>query len=67
MADARKSDEALKKIQDIKRRVDGHEANIARFERDKADRIRDFDQRIKQEKDQIKQYLRHIDELKRQI
>jgi hypothetical protein len=67
MADTRKSDEALRRIQDIKRRVDGHQANITRIEREKADRIRDFDQRIRNEQEQIKQYTRQIDDLKRQI
>jgi hypothetical protein len=67
MADATKSDEALRKIQEIKRRMDDHQANITRIEREKADRIRDFDQRIKREQEQIKQYSKQIDDLKRLI
>jgi hypothetical protein len=67
MADTKKSDEALRKIQEINRKVDGNQSNIVRIEREKSDRVRDFDQRIRREQDQIKQYSKQIDDLKRQI
>ncbi len=67
MIDAKKSDEAMRKYQEIKRRVDGHQSNISRIEREKTDRVRDFDQRIRREQDQIKQYSKQLDDLKRQF
>jgi hypothetical protein len=66
-ADVKKSDEALRKIQEIKRKVYSHRSNISRIEREKSDRLSDFDQRIRREQDQIKQYSKQIDDLKRQI
>lgn len=67
MFDAKKSAEALRRIQDIQRMIASRESNISRIEREKNERIRYFDQQIKNEQDQIKQYTRQIDELKRQI
>lgn len=67
MADAKRSEEALRKIQDIKRTINGHESNISRIEREKSDRVRYFDQQIKREQDEIKRHTKQIDELKRQI
>jgi len=67
MADTRKSDEALRKIQDIKQTMKSHESRITQLEREKSDRVRYFDQQIKSEQDLIKQYTRQIDDLKRQI
>jgi uncharacterized protein Veg len=67
MADTRKSDEALKKIQDIKQRMKSHESRVVQLEREKGDRVRQYDQQIKFEQDQIKQFTRQIDDLKRQI
>jgi chromosome segregation ATPase len=67
MADAKRSDEALKKIQDIKLRIKGHESKISQIEAEKRDRVKSLDQRIKQEQDQIRQYSSQIEILKRQI
>ena len=67
MPDTKKSDEALKKIQDIKQRMKSHESRIVQLEREKSDRVRNFDQQIKSEQDQIRQFNRQIDDLKRQI
>lgn len=67
MADTRKSDEALRKIQDIKQTMKSHESRVTQLEREKSDRVRYFDQQIKSEQDLIKQYTRQIDDLKRQI
>ena len=67
MADVKKSAEALRKIQDIQRTIASHESNILRFEREKSERVRYYDQQIRSEQDRIKQYARQIDDLKRQI
>jgi hypothetical protein len=67
MADARKSEEAMRRIQDLKRRISAHESNIARFEREKVEKLKFIDQQIKREQDQIKQLSRDIEESKRHI
>lgn len=67
MADARKSAEAAKKIQEINRMITNHQSNISRLEREKNERARYYDQQIMREKDEIKRHTRLIDELKRQI
>jgi hypothetical protein len=67
MPDARKSAEAVKKIQDLQRTILNHQSNISRFERDKGERVRYFDQQIKREQDEIKRHNQQIAELKRQI
>jgi len=67
MPDARKSAEAVKKIQDLQRTILNHQSNVARFERDKGERVRYFDQQIKREQDEIKRHNQQIAELKRQI
>ena len=67
MVDPKKSAEAAKKIQEINRTITNHQSNISRIEREKSDRIRYFDQQIKQEQDEIKRHTRTIDELKRLI
>lgn len=67
MVDAKKSAEALRRIQDIQRTIASHESNISRIEREKSERVRYYDQQINSEKDRIKQYARQIEDLKRQI
>lgn len=67
MADAKKSAEAVRKIQEIQRTIENHQSKIARLERDKSERVKDFDQQIRREQDEIKRHTRLIDELKRQI
>lgn len=67
MADTRKSDEALRRIQEIKQRMKSHELRVTQLEHEKSDRVRSFDQQIKSEQDQLKQFTRQIDDLKRQI
>ncbi len=67
MIDARKSAEAVKKIQEIQHTIANRQSNISRIEREKNDRIRYFDQQIKQEQDELKRLGRQIEDLKRQI
>ena len=67
MADARKSAEAARRIQEIQRTIASHESNVSRIEREKSDKIRYFDQQIQRERDEIRRYARQIEELKRQI
>jgi len=67
MTDARKSEEAVKKIQEIQKTKANYQSNIARIEHEKGDRIRYFDQQIRNEQDRIKQCDRQIEDLKRQI
>lgn len=67
MIDPKKSAEAARKIQEINRTIETHQANISRIEREKSDRVRYFDQQIKHELDEIRRHSRTIDELKRLI
>jgi hypothetical protein len=67
MADARKSAEAARRIQEISRTITTHESNISRFERDKADKVKYYDQLIRREQDEIRRHTKLIDDLKRQI
>jgi len=67
MADPKKSAEAVRRIQDIQRTIASHESKISSIEREKSERVRNYDQQISSEKDRIKQCTRQIDELKRQI
>ncbi len=67
MVDARKSADAARKIQEINRTITNHQSNIMRFERERSDKVRYYDQQIKRELDEIKRHTRLIDELKRQI
>ncbi len=67
MADPRKSAEAVRRIQEMQRSIATHQTNVDRIEREKADRVRYWDQQIRNEQDRIKQYTRQIDDLKRQI
>jgi len=65
--DPKKSAEALRKIQEIQRKIANHDANIKRTEQEKIQRVRTYDQQIQREQDEIKRYSREIDTLKRQI
>jgi flagellar biosynthesis chaperone FliJ len=67
MADTKKSDEALRKIQEIRQNMKSHESRVAQLEREKSDRVRSIDQQIKNEQDLINQFNRQINDLKRQI
>ena len=67
LIDAKKSADAVRKIQEIQRTIASHQSNIARIERDKGDRIKYFDQQIKHEQDEIKRIGKQIEDLKRQI
>lgn len=67
MPDANKSAEIARKIQDIARLVKSHESNIDRYEREKNDRVRQYDQQIKREKDEVMRLDKQIDDLKRQL
>jgi len=67
MVDAKKAAEIANKIQDISRAVKTHETNIERYEREKNDKIRHYDQQIKREQDDLKRFSKQIDELKRQL
>lgn len=67
VTDPKKSAEALRKIQEIQRKIANHEANIKRTEQEKIQRVRIYDQQIQREQDEIKRYSREIDTLKRQI
>ena len=67
MIDPKKSAEAARKIQEINRTIQNHQTRISSIEREKADRVRNYDQQIKHEQDEIKRHVKLIDELKRQI
>jgi flagellar biosynthesis chaperone FliJ len=67
MADTKKSDEALRKIQEIRQNMKSHESRVAQLEREKSERVRSYDQQIKNEQDLINQFNRQINDLKRQI
>jgi len=53
MADPKKTEEIAKKIQDISKTAANHESNIGRIEREKNDKVKYYDQQIKQKKDEI--------------
>ena len=55
------------KIEDIARSITTHETNITRFEREKNDKIRDYDQLISRERNEIKRLQQLIADLKRQM
>ena len=65
MIDSKKSAEIAKRIQDISRSVKTHETNIERYEREKNDKLRYYDQQIKREQDEIKKLGKQVDDLKR--
>ena len=67
MADTRQSDEALRKIQEIRQNMKSHESRVTQLEREKSDRVRSYDQQIKSEQYLINQFNRQINDLKRQI
>ena len=65
MIDSKKSAEIAKRIQDISRSVKTHETNIERYELEKNDKLRYYDQQIKREQDEIKKLGKQVDDLKR--
>ena len=67
MNDPKKSAEALKKIQEIKNKINSHTMRISQFEHEKSVKIKNCDMQIANEQNQIKQYSKQIDELKKQI
>jgi len=67
MADTKKSDESLRKIQEIRQNMKSHESRVAQLEREKSDRVKSYDQQIKNEQDLINQFNRQINDLKRYI
>jgi len=67
MVDAKKSEEALKKIQELMNKIKAHESRKLQIENEKSFKIKYFDQQIKSEQDQIKQHSNEIETLKRQI
>lgn len=67
MADPKKSAAAVKKIQDLQRLINNHQANITNIERDKANKIKYCDQQIRSQQDEIRKYNKQIDDLKRLI
>lgn len=67
MADAQRSAEAVRRIQEIQRRITTHQSNVSRIEREKAEKAKYLDQQIRSEQDRIKQCTQQIEQLKRQI
>lgn len=67
MVDAKKSAEAARRIQEINRTIQNHQSRISSIEREKAEKVKYYDQLIRHEQDEIKRHTREIDELKRQI
>ena len=67
MIDPKKAAEIAKKIQDVSRAAEKHEANITRIEREKNDKVKYYDQQIKREQDEVKKLKKQIDDLKRQM
>jgi hypothetical protein len=67
MVDTKKSEETLKKIQDLMNKIKTHESRKTQLEYDKNIKNRYFDQQIKFEQDQIKQHSSQIEILKKQI
>lgn len=67
MIDPKKSAEAARRIQETNRTIQNHQTRISSIEREKADKVRYYDQQIRHEQDEIKRHTRLIDELKRQI
>lgn len=67
MNDPRKTEELSRRIQDITRQVQTHEANVSRLEREKTDKERYYDQQITREREEMKRLDREVDDLKRQL
>jgi hypothetical protein len=67
MVDPKKSAEAARRIQEINRTIQNHQSRISSIERERAEKVKYYDQQIRHEQDEIKRHTRQIDELKRQI
>ena len=67
MVDPKKSAEAARRILEINRTIQNHQSRISTIEREKAEKVKYYDQQIRHELDEIKRHTREIDELKRQI
>ncbi len=65
MSDPKKDAEIARKVQDITRTISSHESQLSRLEREKNDKVRDLDQKINRERDEIKKLNRQIADLKR--
>lgn len=67
MKDPRKSAEAVRKIQDLQGRIKNHTSRISQLESEKNSRIKQYDQQIQNECNQMNQHTREIEMLKRDI
>jgi hypothetical protein len=67
MNDPQKSAEAVKKIQELQKKIQDHTSRISQIENEKKIRMGIFDQQIKSEQNQINQHKGKIEEFKRQI
>jgi hypothetical protein len=67
MNDPKKSAEAVKKVQELQNKIQGHSTKISQIENEKKVRTGIFDQQVKSEQNQINQHKAKIEELKRQI
>ncbi|MBK6433826.1 hypothetical protein [Candidatus Amarolinea dominans] len=67
MTTGQQTGDIANKIEDIARSITTHETNITRFEREKNDKIRDYDQLISRERNEIKRLQQLIADLKRQM
>ena len=67
MNDPKRSAEATKRILELQTVISTHQSNIANLNRQKSEKIRYFDQQIKNEEDRVKQHNNQIVILKRQI
>ena len=67
MNDPKRSAEATKRILELQKVISTHQSNIANLNRQKSEKIRYFDQQIKNEEDRVKQHNNQIVILKRQI
>ncbi len=67
MNDPKKSAEAVKQIQELQKKIQGHATRISQIENEKKVRMGIFDQQIKSEQNQINQHKAKIEEFKRQI
>jgi len=65
MSDPKKDAEIARKVQDIMRTISSHEGQLSRLEREKNDKVRDLDQKISRERDEIKKLNKQIADLKR--
>jgi hypothetical protein len=67
MNDPKRSAEATKRILELQKVISTHQSNLANLNRQKSEKIRYFDQQIKNEEDRVKQHNNQIVILKRQI